>query len=108
VSAIVAVVEQPWVDDQWRRFAQVTGPTDRTLNEIRSWARAHARTAARIQTTTEVEVPWPVGEELDEGDTLYVLQHDGDVAAPEVRMRILRIRSNLERWTATLTLGADE
>lgn len=106
--ALIAVVSQPFEDDQWRRYAEVLGPVDRTLNEIESWTRAHARVAARIQATAEVEVPWHVAKQIVCGDVLWVSQHDGAVAAPTVRMRVLRIRWNAKRYTATLTLGAHD
>lgn len=104
--ALVAVVSQPQVDDMWRRYAEVTGPVERDLNEIESWTRAHARVAARIQATAEVEVPWHVAKQIVCGDVLWVTQHAGHTAAPTVRMRVLRIRWNPKKLTATLTLGA--
>jgi hypothetical protein len=106
-TAIVSVVSQT-VSSTWRRFAEVTGPTDRTLDEIESWNRAHARTAARQQVTLEAEVPANVAAQIERGDTLYVVQHVGHVAMPEIRMRVLRKRKNYKRLTATLSLGADE
>jgi hypothetical protein len=106
--ALVAVVSQPHRNDMWRRYAEVTGPVERTLNEIESWTRAHARTAARIQATAEVEIPRHIAQQLDVGDSPWVLQHDGHTAAPPVRMRVLRIRYKPKRLTAILTLGADQ
>ena len=107
-TAIVSVVSQAGVSTTWRRYAEVTGPTERTLDEIESWNRAHARTAARQQVTLEAEIPAYVAAQVNIGDTLWVIQHDGHVAMPELRMRVLRKRKKYKRLTAVVSLGADE
>jgi hypothetical protein len=106
--ALVAVFSQPEVDNMWRRYAEVTAPSERTLNEIESWGRAHARTSARIQATGEVDVPWDVARQLEVGDVQWVTQHDGSLAPPSVRMRDLRIRWKPKKRIATITIGAHE
>jgi hypothetical protein len=87
-----ATASTPSRDDRFRTVAVVTGPTDRSLNEIESWKVAHARAAARLHVTLEVEVDRPVGEQLNRGDTLFVAVHDGDQGVHR-RMRLLRRRA---------------
>lgn len=106
-SWISATVSTPYRPDEWRNVAIVNGPVDRTFNEIESWARAHARAAARLQVTTEVDVPWHVAQQIDPGDQLWVMLHDGDAGVVHW-MRVLRIGWNPDRLTATVSLGAGD
>lgn len=105
--ALFATVSQPAREDRFRQQAIVQGPTDRTLNELERWARAHARAAARRQATAEVEVPWHVADQIVCGDSLWVALSDGDLVLDE-RMRVLRKRWVPSSMLCVLTLGATD
>lgn len=104
---VSATVSTPFRQDAWRTVAQVQGPTGRSLNEIESWARAHARAAARTQAVADPDVPWHVAAQLNVGDRLPVLLEDGDLGEAR-QMRVLRIRWNPQNLTATISLGATD
>lgn len=93
--------------DRFRQQAIVQGPTDRSLDEIGSWARAHGRVAARKQVTTEVDVPWHVADQIVCGDTLWCSLSDGDLVL-ERRMRVLRKRWDPATMLCRLSLGATD
>lgn len=104
VNWLSVTVSQDARDDRFRQVAMVQGPTDRSLDENATWARAHARVAARKQVTSEVEVSWDLADELETGDRFWTSFSDGDLVE-ERRMRLLRKRY-LRTGRCVLSLGA--
>jgi hypothetical protein len=74
-----------------RIVSVITAPVDRTLNELDPWAQAFFDASARIQRTASVPVAWHVAEQITEGDTVWVTQHDG-LEGMSQRMRVLTKR----------------
>lgn len=105
VSALFATIIQPSDVTRFRIDASVQGPTDRTLNQVDSWATAHARVAARQQVTCTVSVPWLVADQIVTGDVVWVAMADGD-SGFERQMRVLRRRYVVDTLTCEVTLGA--
>lgn len=103
-SWISVTKSQPFDPLRHRIVQIITAPVDRTLNELDPWTAAFARASARIQKTSSVQVQWHVAQQLEEGDTVWVNQHDGLEGIDE-RMRILSIRPMPAYMTAAVTLG---
>ncbi|RTL08429.1 MAG: hypothetical protein EKK62_07675 [Acidimicrobiia bacterium] len=104
VNWLAAAYSVPERDDRFRQQAIVQGPTDRSLDEIASWARAHGRVAARRQVTCEVDVSWTLADQIVTGDSLWVALSDGDLVIDR-RMRVLRKRYAPASMLCRLSLG---
>lgn len=104
-STITATVSQPYDPDQHRITRIVQAPVDRSFDQVESWARRHARAAARIQATATVDVVWAAGRRLAVGDVIWVTLHDGDQGLDR-QMRVINLRHKPNDGLVSVTLGA--
>lgn len=103
-SWVSVSVAQPVVANRHRAIALVTGPPDRSLNELEAWAAANARAAARLHVTKSAAVSWELGMNLQVGDTVRVTDHDG-LLGLDRRMRVVSKRMRPGPLLVELGLG---
>jgi hypothetical protein len=105
VNWLASIVSQPARTDRFRQVSFVQGPTDRSLNEIDRWARAHARAAATRPVTAEVQTTWAFADQVAVGDRIWATLTEGDLGESR-RVRVLRKRYEPDTLLCTLSLGA--
>lgn len=104
-SLLAVTVSQPYDPDRHRVAAMAPAPVDMPLNAVSRWAQRHARPAARIQRTAEVDVDWETGMKFVTGDEPWASLHAGDQGLDQ-RVRVINRRFRPSVRKITLTLGA--
>lgn len=103
-SALFVSVEQPQRPDRHRTARLVPAPKGRHYNLVASWARRHARAAARIQISHAAEVPYWFAKLVAKGDTLQVCVSMLSQGLDR-RMRVVNIEWFPESMTAVLSMA---